>query len=119
MPVPTVPAQTMPLTRYAQGIRLRIKAKPGVSRATMPRCVPLAGGETAIEIAVAAPPEDGRANKALIETIAKALGVSRSAVRVVGGKSGRLKLVEVEGKAPEALLARAEGWMRGMKVKGG
>jgi hypothetical protein len=54
---------------------------------------------------VAAPPERGRANRALEELIAKAVGVPRDQVAVVAGRGSRRKLVEVQGlEAPE--LAR-------------
>ena len=46
---------------------------------------------------IAAPPERGRANHALIGLLAAALEVPRSSLRVVAGQSGRRKLVEVEG----------------------
>jgi uncharacterized protein (TIGR00251 family) len=44
---------------------------------------------------VAAPPERGRANEALVQLLAGALEVPASSVRVVGGRSGRTKVVEV------------------------
>ena len=46
---------------------------------------------------IAAPPERGRANEALCELLAGALGVPREAVRVNAGRSGRRKVVEIEG----------------------
>jgi uncharacterized protein (TIGR00251 family) len=46
---------------------------------------------------VAAPPERGRANQALIRLLAAALDVPRSSVSVVVGGTARAKVVEVEG----------------------
>jgi uncharacterized protein YggU (UPF0235/DUF167 family) len=46
---------------------------------------------------VAAPPERGRANDALVDLLAGALNVPRSRVSVVGGHTGRRKIVDVEG----------------------
>jgi uncharacterized protein YggU (UPF0235/DUF167 family) len=46
---------------------------------------------------VAAPPERGRANEALIKLLAGSLGVPRSRVSVVGGQTARRKIVEVDG----------------------
>ena len=43
-----------------------------------------------------APPVDGKANEALVEIVAKHFGVSKSAVTIVGGKSARTKMVDVE-----------------------
>ncbi len=50
-----------------------------------------------IKIAVTAPPVDGEANAAVIEVIAEALGVSKSAVEVVAGASSRRKTLRVSG----------------------
>ena len=44
---------------------------------------------------IAAPPERGRANKALVELLAVTLEVSVSSLRIVAGRSGRVKVVEV------------------------
>jgi uncharacterized protein len=46
---------------------------------------------------VAAPPERGRANEALVAHLASLLGLPRSAVRVAAGASSRDKVVEVDG----------------------
>jgi uncharacterized protein len=46
---------------------------------------------------IAAPPERGRANAALVELLAEALGVPRADVRIVGGRASRVKVVEVSG----------------------
>jgi uncharacterized protein len=48
-------------------------------------------------VRVAAPPERGRANDAVVGVIAQALGVDRRDVRLVGGASGRDKVVELTG----------------------
>jgi uncharacterized protein (TIGR00251 family) len=46
---------------------------------------------------IAAPPERGRANEALCELLAGALDVPRVAIRVVAGRSGRRKVLEIDG----------------------
>jgi uncharacterized protein len=46
---------------------------------------------------IAAPPERGRANDALVELLAGALEVPRSSVRVVSGLAAKAKVVEVDG----------------------
>ncbi len=57
---------------------------------------------------VAAPPERGRANRALVELLAAALGVRRDQVTVVAGHGGRRKVVEVEGLDAAELDRRLE-----------
>jgi uncharacterized protein len=51
------------------------------------------------KVRVAAPPERGRANEALVELLASILGVPARSVSVVGGQRGRAKVVEVDGLA--------------------
>jgi uncharacterized protein len=46
---------------------------------------------------VSAVPERGKANAALVDLLAGALGVPRTRVRVVGGQTARRKIVEIEG----------------------
>jgi uncharacterized protein len=46
---------------------------------------------------VAAPPEDGRANRAVERLVARTVGVDSRDVRVVRGFSARDKLVEIDG----------------------
>lgn len=51
----------------------------------------------ALKIRLAAPPVDGKANAALIAFLAKACGVSKSAVELVSGDTCRAKRVRVTG----------------------
>ena len=50
-----------------------------------------------IRTALTAPPIEGAANKALVDFVAKTLGVSKSAVSVVKGEKSREKTVRVDG----------------------
>lgn len=50
-----------------------------------------------LKVAVTSPPVDGEANAAVIELIAKSLGVPRGAVEVVAGASSRRKTIRVRG----------------------
>jgi uncharacterized protein len=45
---------------------------------------------------VAAPPERGRANEALVELLASTLAVPRASIRVVAGQAARRKVVAVD-----------------------
>ena len=60
---------------------------------------------------MAAAPERGAANAAVVELVATTLGVHPRAVRLVSGFASRDKIVEVEGLRPdeaETLLASAK-----------
>jgi uncharacterized protein len=52
---------------------------------------------------IAAPPERGRANDALVELLADALAVPRSSVRVASGLAAKRKVVEVDREAERRL----------------
>jgi len=71
---------------------LRVKALPGSKRDEV-RGVD--GG--ALKVAVAAPPEKGRANKALLAVLAEFFGVPRRDVVIISGEASRDKRVEVAG----------------------
>ena len=74
--------------------------RPRSSRATV-------GGthDGSLVVRVREPATDGRANRAVVDAVAEALGVSRRAVRIATGASGRRKVVEVEGD--EVVLSAA------------
>ena len=61
---------------------------------------------------VAAPPERGRANRALVELLAEALDVPRDRVTVVAGQTGRRKVVEVAGLDAAEIDRRLEAARR-------
>ena len=48
-----------------------------------------------LKVKIAAPPVEGKANKEIVIFLSKALGIPKSAVEVVHGTSGRIKLVEI------------------------
>jgi uncharacterized protein YggU (UPF0235/DUF167 family) len=58
-----------------------------------------------LRLRVAAVPDKGRANAAVIALIGKALGVPKSAIAVTAGETARLKTVAIAGDG-NALAAR-------------
>jgi uncharacterized protein YggU (UPF0235/DUF167 family) len=63
-------------------------------------------------VRVAAPPDRGKANRAVIELVAAALGLPERDVRLVSGRAARDKIVTVAGIAAdetERRLASAAG----------
>jgi len=86
------------LVDSAEGVILPVWAQP---RAKKERIVGEFNG--CLKVAVTAPPEGGRANEAIAEVIANALGVRRSAVRVAGGLTSRQKQVLITGLTSDAV----------------
>jgi uncharacterized protein (TIGR00251 family) len=82
--------------RDADGVRIRVHAQPGAKQSRIAG----AYGET-VKIAVATPPVDGKANKALQKLLAQWLNVSASSVVLASGMTGREKQFVVSGVSPE------------------
>ena len=82
-------------------VRVSVRAKPRASRSKLVRAQGLS-----IEAALAAPPVDGAANAALIELLASALALPKSALRLALGETSRHKVVEVTGLSPDEVAAR-------------
>jgi uncharacterized protein (TIGR00251 family) len=59
-----------------------------------------------VKFKVAAPPEKGKANQALIEFLAKKLGVKKSDISIVSGQTNPVKQVQVLGISIESLLEK-------------
>jgi uncharacterized protein len=77
------------------GTRLRVKVVPGASRS---RLAGLLGDR--LKIQIAAPPEGGKANRAVCALVAEHLGVAASRVCVVQGTSRPQKTLHIEGLPP-------------------
>ena len=79
--------------------RLPVKVIPGAARRGIAGWM----GDR-LKIRVTEPPEKGKANAAVVELLAEALGVPRARVRIVSGTASPLKLVEVDVPDPRAAL---------------
>lgn len=62
----------------------------------------------ALKVRVAAPPADGRANRALEELLAAALGLKKNAVAVAAGLKSPRKRVAIAGLAQDEVVRRLE-----------
>ena len=80
---------------------LDVLVVPGASRASV-----VGPHGDALRVRVAAPPERGRANDAVTELLAAALGIRPADVRVERGHAARRKTLRIAGLAPETVRAR-------------
>ncbi len=71
-----------------------------------------------LKLDVAAAPEDGRANDAVVALLSRVVGVPRAAVRIAGGASSRRKRVEIEGAEPAEVKRRIDAALEGPKRGG-
>jgi uncharacterized protein len=53
-------------------------------------------GARILKVKVNQPPEDGRANKAVIEILADYFKVKKSAVSIISGETSRNKIIEIK-----------------------
>ena len=74
------------------GVRIAIKAVPGAGRDEI--VGPL--GDR-LKVRVSAPPEGGKANRAICTLLAAALGLKRNRVEIVAGRAHAEKTVEIHG----------------------
>lgn len=78
-----------------------IRVSPGAAKTRI-----LGEHAGALKVSVAAAPEKGKANKAVIEFLADVLGVRKADVAVVSGETSRDKRVAVRGLDAKALSDR-------------
>ena len=91
------------LVATPDGVEIPVKVVPGASR---DRIVGVLGD--ALKVQVAAPPEKGKANKALTAVLARQLGVACKQVTVVRGQTNPQKTVRVRGLSADELWTRLE-----------
>lgn len=89
------------IAAHADGATLAVRAQPGARRTGV-----VGTHSGALKVAVSAPPEDGRANAAVLEALKDWLGVRRSQLDLISGHANRNKVVLVRGVTAEQLQAR-------------
>lgn len=95
---------SLPWERRADGLRLHLRVTPNAGADRIEGSEVRADGASVLRVRVAAVPDRGKANAAVIALVAKALGVPKSAVTLIAGDTARLKTLHVAGD-PEALAA--------------
>ncbi len=89
------------------GLVIAVQLTPKAAFNRIEGIIELADGRSILRARVRAAPEKGKANAALEALFAKALGVPKSAVSVIAGRTSRRKSVQVTGN-PETLKAAIE-----------
>jgi uncharacterized protein (TIGR00251 family) len=91
--------------RTVTGVTIELRAQPRARRTAL-TC---SGG--ALKAQVTAPAEDGKANAAVIELLAAAWKLPKSAFAVTRGATSRDKIISIAGE-PELLVAGIMEWTR-------
>jgi uncharacterized protein len=90
----------------SDGILVRVRVTPKAARDGVEGLEETAEGP-ALKVRVRAVPEDGAANRAVAEVVAKWLGVPKRTVVLVGGARSRIKTLSIIGE-PHDLASRFE-----------
>ncbi len=94
------------LTCHSSGAVLPVRATPSAKRNAISGV-----HDGMLKVSVTAPPDDGRANAAIVKLLAKSLKISKSRVQLLSGATQRQKkflLVDVD-LATAASLATSDG----------
>ena len=87
------------ITKTATGATFGVRVQPGVSKNEI-----IGIQEDALKIRISAPPVEGKANKALIQFLAKQLTVKQSQVEILSGHKSKTKTIQVVGEGTEKKL---------------
>lgn len=91
---------------------LTVRLVPNAGRERIDGVEHLADGQAVLKARVAAVPRDDAANDALTRFLARSLGLSRSAVTLVAGRTHRVKRFELAGDA-EPIVQRLQTLAKG------
>jgi uncharacterized protein (TIGR00251 family) len=94
-----------PLSPAADGVRVRVRLTPRAREQGLLAVIAGAGESAAVKAAVTAPAEDGRANEALLQLLAREWRLPRRDLAILAGATSRSKLVAIAGD-PGQLTAR-------------
>jgi uncharacterized protein YggU (UPF0235/DUF167 family) len=81
----------------AESLRIVVRLTPRGGRDAIDGWAEDASGKRHLKARVSLPPEDGKANAALIALLAKSLDIPKSYIRLAAGETSRLKTIEIVG----------------------
>ena len=92
------------LRRGPAGVTVDLRVQPRARRTALENC------QGVLKAAVTAPPENGKANDAVIALLAETWQLPKSSLHIVKGTSSRTKTVGLTGE-PGALANRIARWV--------
>lgn len=93
------------LRRGPSGVTVDLRVQPRARR------VALEAADGALKAQVTAPPEDGKANAAVIALLAEEWRLPKSSFDVIKGQTARAKTVRVSGE-PAVIVERVTEWLQ-------
>ncbi len=92
------------LTAHERGSILPVRAQPGARKNAI-----LGERDGSLRVAVSAAPERGKANAAILQVVADAIGCKVSQVALLSGETSRTKRFLISGVSPDELQRRLAG----------
>ena len=108
---------SLPVERVREGVRVHIRLQPRARRERIEGIVAEADGRVALKVAVTAPPEDGKANAALLALLGKSWRLPKSSFEIVGGATDRRKTLLLRGD-PASLQATLTAFLASLAQSG-
>lgn len=90
-----------PVSDHPQGCVVQVKAQPGAKRNEL-----RLDSQGQIRICVTQQPEKGKANRAVLEVLAKSLDVKSSQLEILSGETSRHKRILITGLGREEIAER-------------
>jgi uncharacterized protein (TIGR00251 family) len=88
------------ITENAEGCVLLLRAQPGARKNAV-----VGEHAGALKVAVSAPAQDGRANKAIAELLAEIFDLRKNQIELLSGMGGRQKRCLIRGVSKQAISA--------------
>lgn len=87
---------------YKKGVLIQIKVVPNSSKNQLSLL------DTILKINITAPAVENKANKELVQFLAKLLNVSKSDIQIVSGEKGKQKQIYLSNQDPENIVKLIE-----------
>ncbi len=99
-----------PFTELADGLRIRVRVSPRSAPARVLGLADRPDGRAELKIALASPPEGGRANAELIAFLTRQWRVPKRSLSILSGAADRHKNLLLAGE-PARLHPHLEAWL--------
>jgi uncharacterized protein (TIGR00251 family) len=102
-----------PFRPHARGVTVAIRLTPKARHEDIDGTMPGEDDTVLLKASVNAPPEDGKANKALIALLAKEWKLPKSSLSLLSGDTSRQKVILMTGES-EMLMQKLALWLEAL-----
>lgn len=87
--------------KIQNAVLVKVKVIPGSSKTVVAGLI-----DGMLKVKIAAPPEKGKANKCLIDFLAKKLGLKKNDILITSGRTATVKSLQISNIEPEKLIEK-------------